>query len=169
MQLVPYLMAAFQRYGDDGTPPFRALVLDSPGDKRLHTIDDQYMVGDRMMVAPLFAGEKSRKVVFPEGNWHDFWTGAPIQSATEISIPSSTEKIPVYVKSGSLVPWADVGQFARALETRQLSVRVYGNGSIPFSMRTPAGNLTLSWKHPAGKVESQGTDYNIHGWDVIGY
>jgi alpha-D-xyloside xylohydrolase len=169
MQLVPYLMAAFQRYADDGTPPFRALVLDSPGDKRLHTIDDQYMVGDRMMVAPLFAGEKNRKVVFPEGSWHDFWTGAPIQSATEISIPSSTEKIPVYVKSGSLVPWADVGQFARALETRQLSVRVYGNGSIPFSMRTPAGNLTLSWKHPAGKVENQGTDYNIHGWDVIGY
>ncbi len=168
MQLIPYLTAAFQRYAEDGTPPFRALVLDWPSDKRLHKVDDQYLVGDRMMVAPLFAGEKSRKIVFPEGDWHDFWTGASIKSATEISVPASTEKIPVYVKSGSLVPWADVGQFARAPETRQLSVRVYGNGSIPFSVGTSVGSQTLSWKHGAGKVEGQGTDYNVHSWGVIG-
>ncbi len=169
MQLVPYLTAAFQRYADDGTPPFRALVLDSPSDKRLHTVDDQYMVGDRMMVAPLFAGEKSRKIVFPEGNWHDFWTGAPIRSATEISVPSSTEKIPVYVRSGSLVPWADVGQFANAPDTRQLSVRLYGDGSMPFSMRTANGSLILSWQHGIGKVEGRGADYQVHTWDVIGH
>jgi alpha-D-xyloside xylohydrolase len=168
MQLVPYLTAAFQRYADVGTPPFRALVLDSPGDKRLHKVDDQYMVGDRMMVAPLFAGEKSRQVVLPEGRWHDFWTGVPIESAKEITIPSSTEKIPVYVKSGSLVPWTDVGQFAGSPETRRLSVRVYGDGSIPFSMRTPNGVLTLSWKHGTGKVEGPGADYQVHSWNVIG-
>ena len=75
MQLVPYLTAAFQRYAEDGTPPFRALVLDTPQDKRLYTVDDQYMIGDRMMVAPLFAGEASRKVVIPQGSWHDFWSG----------------------------------------------------------------------------------------------
>jgi alpha-D-xyloside xylohydrolase len=167
MQLIPYLTAAFQRYADDGTPPFRALVLDSPGDKRLHKVDDQYLVGDRMMVAPLFAGEKSRKIVFPEGDWHDFWTGAAIKS-DEITIPSTTENIPVYIKSGSLVPWADVGQFAGTPETRQLSVRVYGNGSIPFSMCTAAGSLTLSWKHRAGNVDGQGVDYKVRSWDVIG-
>jgi len=121
-----------------------------------------------MMVAPLFAGERSRKVVFPKGNWHDFWTGAPVQSATEISVPSSTEKIPVYVKSGSLMPWADVAQFAGAPETRQLSARVYGDGSIPFSMRTPNGNLNLSWQHGAGRFEGRGADYQVHRWDVIG-
>ena len=68
MQLVPYLTAAFQQYAEDGTPPFRALVLDAPEDKRLYTVDDQYMIGDRMMVAPLFAGEPSRKVVIPQGS-----------------------------------------------------------------------------------------------------
>ena len=76
MQLVPYLTAAFLRYADDGTPPFRALALDTPHDKRLHQVDDQYMVGDRMMVAPLFAGETDRNVLMPEGVWQDFWTGS---------------------------------------------------------------------------------------------
>jgi len=103
-----------------------------------------------------------------EGDWHDFWTGMPIKSATDISVPSSTDKIPVYVKSGSLVPWADVGQFARTPETRQLSARVYGDGSIPFSLRTSAGSGTLTWKHRKGKAEGQGADYNANSWDVIG-
>jgi alpha-D-xyloside xylohydrolase len=168
MQLIPYLTAAFQRYADDGTPPFRALVLDTPQDKRLHQVDDQYLVGDRMMVAPLFAGEASRKVLMPEGAWQDFWTGTLIHGGTEISIPSSTEKIPVYVKAGSVIPWAEVGLFAGAPETRQISVRVYGNGSIPFSMRCLKGNLNLSWKGHDGRAESEGSDYHIDRWDVIG-
>ena len=67
MQLVPYLQAAFHRYEEDGTPPFRALVLDAPEDQRLYAVDDQYMMGDRMMVAPLFAGEPGAKLCFPEG------------------------------------------------------------------------------------------------------
>jgi alpha-D-xyloside xylohydrolase len=168
MQLVPYLTAAFQRYADDGTPPFRALVLDTPQDKRLHHVDDQYMVGDRMMVAPLFAGEASRKVFLPEGTWQDFWTGSPIRGGTEISIPSSTENIPVYVKTGSVIPWAEVGLFAEAPETRQISVRVYGDGSIPFVMRCPNGNLSLSWNGREGRAQNHGSGYDIHRWDVIG-
>jgi alpha-D-xyloside xylohydrolase len=168
MQLLPYLTAAFQRYAQDGTPPFRALVLDTPHDKRLLTVDDQYLVGDRMMVAPLFAGEANRRVVLPAGSWHDFWTGAPIQGGTEISVPVSAENIPVYVKSGSLVPWADVGQFAGSPETRQLSVRVYGDGSIPFSMRASQGELKLTWNNRTGHAEESGSGYHVHSWAVIG-
>lgn len=168
MQLVPYLTAAFQRYAEDGTPPFRALVLDTPQDKRLQKVDDQYMVGDRMMVAPLFAGEPNRKVLLPEGDWHDFWTGALIHGGAELSVSSSTANIPVYVKAGSVIPWAGVGLFAQAPETRQLSVRVYGDGSIPFSMRGPSGNLGLSWNGRAGRVEGQGSGYRVGSWEVIG-
>lgn len=167
MQLVPYLTAAFQRYAADGTPPFRALVLDTPHDKRLYTIDDQYLIGDRMMVAPLFSGEPTRKIVFPEGNWHDFWTGAAFPGGSQISIASSTEKIPVYVKSGSLVPWADVGQFAGAPETRRISVRVYGDGSRPFSMQGPSGSLHLSWQDRAGRAEGANSGYQVYRWDVL--
>jgi alpha-D-xyloside xylohydrolase len=104
MQLVPYLTATFERYAEDGTPPFRALILDWPQDQRLHAVDDQYMVGDRMMVAPLFAGEPQRKVVIPQGEWHDFWTGERIQGGNEFFVPASSEQIPVYVKSGSIFP-----------------------------------------------------------------
>jgi alpha-D-xyloside xylohydrolase len=168
MQLVPYLTAAFQRYADDGTPPFRALVLDSPHDKRLYTIDDQYMIGDRMMVAPLFAGEESRKVILPEGTWHDFWSGEELKGGTDLTLPASTEKIPVYVKSGSIVPWADAGLFAGAPETKRIVARVYGDGSLPFSLRSGKGSLQLLWRDHRGVVEGKDKGYDVYSWKIVG-
>jgi alpha-D-xyloside xylohydrolase len=168
MALVPYLTAAFQRYAADGTPPFRALVLDYPQDKRLYTVDDQYIVGDRLMVAPLFAGEASRKVVLPEGRWRNFWTGDPLEGNTQITVPGTVEHIPVYVKDNSLVPWADVGQHAGAPETRRLSVRVYGDGSLPFVLQSAGATLHLSWSGGAGHVQDAGSGYQVHRWAVLG-
>jgi len=166
MQLVPYLKAAFLRYQQNGTPPFRALVLDWPSDKRLYTVDDQYMIGDRMMVAPLFAGEPERKVLFPEGEWHDFWTGEMITGSTEKSIAAATERIPVYVKAGSIVPWAETGLHAGAPETHRILARVYGDGSLPFSFEDEGVTLKLGWKNGQGTVES--SQYAISRWQHIG-
>lgn len=167
MQLVPYLLAAFQRYKEDGTPPFRALVLDSPQDKRLFAVDDQYMVGDRIMVAPLFAGEPGRTVVLPAGQWHDFWTGESVGGGTELKVAASSDNIPVYIKSGSVVPWAEVGLHAGASEARRLAIRVYGNGSLPFSLRDGSATLRLSWSGGKGSAEGS-TSYDVIAWKQMG-
>ena len=167
MRLVPYLTAAFERYAEDGTPPFRALVLDAPTDQRLYDVDDQYMVGDRMMVAPLFAGEPDRKVVMPLGTWHDFWTGAQIQGGTEFFLPASTERIPVYVKSGSIVPWADVGMHTGTPETRRITARVYGDGSLPFTLGRGGNALRLQWSEGVGKVEGTDDRYLVYAWKTM--
>jgi alpha-D-xyloside xylohydrolase len=167
MQLVPYLTAAFQRYAEDGTPPFRALVLDNPNQKQLYAVDDQYMMGDWMMVAPLFAGEPSRRVVMPQGGWHDFWTGDLVKGGIDLTVSASTEKIPVYVKSGGIVPWADAGLFAGAPETRRITARVYGDGSMPFALASGSDTLRLSWNQGRGNAE--GTNgYEVYAWQKIG-
>jgi alpha-D-xyloside xylohydrolase len=168
MQLIPYLQAAFALYAQDGTPPFRALALDAPQAQRLLDVDDQYMVGDRMMVAPLFAGESGRNVVLPQGDWHDFWTGEPVQSDTEIFVPATTERIPAYVKSGSVFPWADVGLFAGAPETRRITVRVYGDGSLPFTLGSAKDALRLSWRDGAGSFTGVQSGYEIYAWKHLG-
>lgn len=166
MALVPYLTAAFQRYAEQGTPPFRAVVLDAPEDKRFYTVDDQYMVGDRMMVAPLFAGEAERKVVMPAGAWHNFWTGEKVAGGTELTVPASTERIPVYVRSGSIVPWADVGLHAGAPESRRITARVYGDASLPFALDGERASLRLNWIDGQGRAS--GTGFDVYRWQHVG-
>lgn len=167
MGLVPYLKMAFQRYEQDGTPPFRALVLDWPKEQRLYRVDDQYMVGDRMMVAPLFAGEPGRSVVLPAGRWHDFWTGQPVPGGSEIDVSANTENIPVYVKSGSVIPWADVALHSGAPEARRLTVRIYGDGSLPFELHDGRDTLRLTWANGKGNREGQ-SSYNVVAWKQMG-
>lgn len=170
MRLVPYLTAAFQGYAQDGMPPFRALVLDYPADPKLRTVDDQYMMGDRIMVAPLFAGEASRKIIFPEGKWHDFWSGKQVEGGSELIVDAATKNIPVYVKAGSIVPWADVGLHAGTPQTRRMSVRVYGDGSLPFELKVGRGVLRLEWRDGRGvATETRGSSesYDVYGWNQI--
>jgi alpha-D-xyloside xylohydrolase len=167
MSLVPYISAAFQRYAIDGTPPFRALVLDTPSDVTLAKVDDQYMIGDRMMVAPMFAGEPQRKVVIPAaGNWHDFWTGALVQAGSVITVDASTTNIPVYVKAGSIVPWADVGLHAGTEQSKRVTARVYGDGSLPFELQGEKA-AKLSWAASAGSVSGP-MPYVVYAWSHVG-
>lgn len=169
MQLIPYLRSSFACYAADGTPPFRALLLDSPNDPALLNVDDEYMVGDRMLVAPLFAGEAGRKVVLPAGIWHDFWTGKSVQGESSFSLPASTEKIPVYVKAGSVLPMATVSNSTADAASRELTVCIFGDGSLPFSMQTPQGDsLHITWnaKTHSGSIDQRGNarPYKIARW-----
>lgn len=167
MQLIPYLRSSFAQYAKDGTPPFRALVLDFPHDTRMRQVDDQYMVGDRMMIAPLFAGEADRRIILPPGEWFDFWSGAKAEGG-DATVPSTFDRIPVYVKAGSLIPWADVGQHAGSEESRRITVRVYGDGSLPATMTDGGQEARLIWSSGAGRVEGQLGNYHIKGWQRIG-
>lgn len=164
MSLVPYLKAAFARYAQDGTPPFRALSLQNPQDKSLREVDDEYWIGDRIIVAPLFAGEAERKVVLPEGKWHDLWTGEPVDGR-EFTVSHTRERIPVYIASGSIMPWAAVGPHADSPESRKLTVRVYGDGATPFVLHDGGTELRLAWSNGVGKADQSGGDkYTVTEW-----
>jgi alpha-D-xyloside xylohydrolase len=69
MRLIPYLHAAFVRYQREGLPPFRGVVMDYPDDPRTWPVDNQFMMGESLMVAPAFAGEPARGVYLPDGGW----------------------------------------------------------------------------------------------------
>ena len=137
-------------------------------DLTVSKVDDQYLIGDRMMVAPMFAGEKSRTVVIPSGeDWHDFWTGNRIAGGSSIQVSASEEKIPVYVKTGSVIPWADAGPHEGSPESRRLSARIYGDGSRSFEMDQSSQRLRLVWT--AGNTAPlQMAGYSIYEWKRIG-
>jgi alpha-glucosidase (family GH31 glycosyl hydrolase) len=129
------------------------------------------MVGDRLLVAALFAGEPSRKLALPPGAWFDYWTGQRLAGNTAIEISRNTRNIPIFVKSGALLPLAPVTNSTSDPRSRLLEVRIFGDGSMPFTMDTPEGRLHLHWDaaQKSGSIEQAGTlRYSVSQWRQVG-
>jgi alpha-D-xyloside xylohydrolase len=180
MQLVPYLYAAFVRYHLEGLPPVRALVMDYQNDVNAWTIDDQYLLGEHLLVAPVFAGQKQRLVYLPEGEWFDFWTGAKASGPQSITVTPPLDRIPVFVKSGVLLPLAQPTLHTAAPEAFKLVVRAYGQSNREFILYEDDGALhpnftrvTLTWDvdQPSGKLErsspTAGPEYTVTLWERV--
>jgi alpha-D-xyloside xylohydrolase len=147
MQLLPYLYNAFAQYHFEGKPPVRAMNLeegfffnakeergnlnssDNPYETAIkQDIKDQYMLGDYLLVAPMFAGEKTRKVVLPKGNWYDFYTGRLAGNGAIIEIEPGLQNIPLFVKEGAIIPMIPpVVHTPGKDEILSLTVRHYGH------------------------------------------
>ena len=84
------------RHKNTGVAPVRALVSDYTHDENTYDIDDQYMLGDSLMVAPLTEGDNGkRRVYIPEGSWQDYRTGEAIECGWH---DVEAKLIPVYKK-----------------------------------------------------------------------
>lgn len=154
MQMMPYWYSAFARYHFEGLPPFRAMNLEEGfvqetkkenGNANLEEnpyaealskeIKDQYMAGDYLLVAPLFAGQQTRKVVLPKGKWYDFYTGAFAGDGQVITVTPGLDKIPVYVKNGGIIPMMKPMLHAPvAGEKVDLTVRYYGEKPAKYML-----------------------------------
>lgn len=85
------------------------------------------MMGDYIIVAPMFAGENSRIVYFPEGKWYDFYTGEFAGENQQLVVTPSLEKIPLFVRDGGIIPMVQPHFHAPAPgEKLALEIRHYG-------------------------------------------
>ncbi|MEC5146436.1 TIM-barrel domain-containing protein [Chitinophaga sp. 212800010-3] len=147
MQLFPYIYTTFSQYYLEGKPPVRAMNLEEGFTFQYTTeegkldatenpyrtalrkdIKDQFMLGDYLLVAPMFAGETKRKVVLPRGKWYDFYTGQYVGNGEVIEITPGLDHIPLYVKDGGIIPMVPpVLHTPVQSETLPLELRHYGD------------------------------------------
>lgn len=100
--LRPYLWAEVQNAVETGRPMMAHLCLDYPDDPRAWTVNDQYMLGRSLLVAPLTQEhEDTRTVYLPAGSWTDFFTGETAQGPCELRVTCPLERIPVYRKGAA--------------------------------------------------------------------
>ena len=130
MQLLPYIYNCFAQYHFEGKPPFRSMQL---VDGFRFSTKDQYMMGDQIIVAPMFAGEKTRTVHFPEGKWYDFYTGDFVGENQQMVITASLEKIPLFVRDGGIIPMVPP-HFHAPAQGEKLALEIRHYGKIPASI-----------------------------------
>ncbi|HTV42616.1 MAG TPA: TIM-barrel domain-containing protein [Candidatus Sulfotelmatobacter sp.] len=134
MSFIPYLYSAFNEYHATGKPPIRAMVLDWPKDWRVRQIDDQFMFGDSVLVAPMFAGDSSRQVYLPAGDWFNFWTHEKISGPATIEATNGIEQIPLFVKGGTLLPLADPVEHIKPDTCFDITVNIVGDQPADFTL-----------------------------------
>lgn len=103
-RLMPYLYAAFVEASTQGTPIQRPLVIDFQADSMAHDIDDAYLFGEHMLIAPIYApGQRHRAVYLPEGRWHHWHTGEIFRGPQVIDTAAPIHYIPVFARGGSVI------------------------------------------------------------------
>jgi alpha-glucosidase (family GH31 glycosyl hydrolase) len=103
-RLVPYVRAAAGTAARARLPIVRPLFLSDPSDERGWALADQYGYGPALWVAPVLErGAGEREVSLPRGDWIDFWSGETVRGGGEILAAAPLDRIPVFVRSGSIV------------------------------------------------------------------
>jgi alpha-D-xyloside xylohydrolase len=101
--LMPYLYACAVNNSQTGIPVMRSMVMEFKEDPVCHFLDRQYMLGDALLVAPIFNEEGIASYYLPEGNWTDFLTGEVKKGKTFITGKHGYLSIPLLVREGSLI------------------------------------------------------------------
>jgi len=108
--LMPYWYTLAWQTHKDGRPLLRPLWWHNEAERELWNIEDQFMVGDCLMVAPVIEDSAtSRKLCLPSGDWFDFWSGAFINGGCEIEAEAPLDRTPLYLKNGSIIPMLENG------------------------------------------------------------
>jgi alpha-D-xyloside xylohydrolase len=97
----PYIAELMEEAHRKGTPVMRPLFYDFPEDERSWEVEDQYMFGPDVLVAPiLYAGMRKRKVYLPKGfAWKEYWTGEEVEGGRTVEVDAPLHRLPVFTRN----------------------------------------------------------------------
>jgi alpha-glucosidase len=145
-RLMPYVYSAFVRASETGEPVQRPLVFDHQYDGTVRDIDDQYLFGTDLLVAPVTEpAATSRQVYLPEGDWYDWYSGALVAGRRFVIAPTPMDRIPLYARGGAVVPmWPEAPASTAGYhpEVVELHLFVPGADGVHVSRLTEDDGLT---------------------------
>lgn len=124
---MPHLYNLFQEASATGLPVIRPLVLEYPDDPKVTNLCDQFLLGDSVLVAPVYRPDTDHRAVYlPEGKWIHYWTGEELEGGRHILAESPLEIMPMYMKAGTILPEGPLKQHADDQADDALAFHVYG-------------------------------------------
>jgi alpha-D-xyloside xylohydrolase len=150
-KLLPYIYSTSWQVSANAGTFMRPLVMDFTNDRKVFDITDQYMFGASIMVAPVlksmyvskvdgkeiesYADIKIREVYLPEGcEWYDFWTGEKLNGGQKIQKSAPIDVAPLFVKSGSILPFGPAVQYSTEKKWDKLEIRLYRGSDGQFTL-----------------------------------
>jgi len=132
--LLPYIYSTEWSIHYNGSSFMRALAMAYPKDKNTYDDKQDFLFGSSILVAPVLEPNATKRNVYlPKGNdWIDFWTGQKQKGGDIIVRNVDLETLPIYIKSGSIIPWGPKVQYSTQKKWDNLEIRVYGGANGQF-------------------------------------
>jgi alpha-D-xyloside xylohydrolase len=170
-RLLPYLDAAQVDAGATCVPVARALAWDFPDDRIARQVEDAYLFGPALLIAPILDAGDRRSVYLPSGTWTDWWTGTPIEGGRYLEVEAPLDRVPIWLRENHAVVLGPAQQFTDEVPADPVTVRLVrpaGQGTARGLVRRDQA-VEVTW-HTDGdrcSVEVSGAPGAVHV-EVVG-
>jgi alpha-D-xyloside xylohydrolase len=120
-RLLPYIYSHAEQTARTGIPVVRPLVLGYQDDRQARSVESEFLLGEDILVAPVFEPATSREVYLPEGEWVDYWTDERYAGEQWVAVDAPLERLPLFVRAPSLLPTREPTQSVRDGTPERLS------------------------------------------------
>jgi alpha-glucosidase len=125
-KLLPYIYSATKQTTDGNVSLMRPLVMDYATDANVYGIEDQWMFGPNILVAPIsLEGISKRSIYLPDGTWYDWSTKKTFTGGQTIEYEADLSKIPVFVKEGAIIPQREIQNYTNEKPASTIALNVY--------------------------------------------
>jgi alpha-D-xyloside xylohydrolase len=170
--LMPYLFAQAVKATQTGIPVMRPMVMEYPGDPLCHTLDKQYMLGDSLLVAPVFHEDGHCDCYLPDGFYTNFFTGEVVQGGRLVRGKYNYMSLPVFIPENTLLATGrdDCAEYDYH---ENVTIHAYRLTEQTVELYDKSGNLraTVTGKSHGGEVTFQvdgdapGLTFEVHKFD----
>lgn len=134
-QLLPYIYSASRDVTTSGAVMMSPLAYLYPEDKATWNIDDQFMFGESILVSPVIEYKaRTRELYLPKGEWFNLWTNERVKGGETITAKAELDEMPLFVKSGSIIPFGPKLQYATEPTTEPTVLKVYPGADAQFTL-----------------------------------
>jgi alpha-D-xyloside xylohydrolase len=141
-RLLPYIYSLAWQVTNNDYTIMRPLVMDWRTNRKVWEVGDQFMFGPALLVNPVTeAGASSRSVYLPPAiEWYDFWTGERMSGDKTIQAAAPLDRIPLYVRAGSILPMGPEIEYAREKPDAPIELRIYRGADASFTLYEDQGD-----------------------------
>ncbi|MGI9049624.1 MAG: glycoside hydrolase family 31 protein [Rubrobacteraceae bacterium] len=165
MRLIPYLYTLFEECHRNGAPILRPLLYEYPEDETTYTADDEFLLGNAMLVAPITRpGIEHRHVYLPEGTWAHFWSGERFDGPAHVLAHAPLGEPPLYIKANTALPMGPDINHTGERPADPLTLLVHPSGGAGLSaLYEDAGN---GFGYQQGEYASRDITCEVEGGKV---
>ena len=134
-RMLPYIYSLAWKTTSQAYTPMRPLVMEFRDDVGAQNIGDEFMYGPAFLVSPVTEPAAStRPVYLPAAKWYDFWTGSAIEGGQMINAITPLDRLPVYVRAGSIVPLGPEEEWSTEKPEDPIELRIYRGANGDFTI-----------------------------------